>query len=576
MFVLYYHQFEIISMKRFLPIILLVAVILLGASARFIGLGKNPAGIVDDEAGTGYDAYSLLSTGRDQWGVLWPLTSFKGFGDYRLPGYTYLTIPSVAVFGLTPLAIRFPAALFGTLTILMVFVLTRELFGPQLKLIPLLSAFFLSISPWHIGMSRIGLEETTSVFFVTAGMWLLLRGRRYPKSIIAGCIVLGLSLFIYTANIVLVPLLLVVTLFLFRNKFTHSRTWVVLGAVCFIIFFASYFIFAGTSTAVVRSRQVNLTNDSGLIDTVNEKQGACVRLFPRGVCRLVFNKYSAYGAKFVSNYFNHFSPNLLSIYGTDTQYSILPGRGLLYQFDFPLLALSLVIIFLAVSPEKLLLVFWLFLSAVPDSITSDGQFGRYFVSYPMWSILIAVGVVGVLSRIKFRKVFLVSIILLFVTALSNFIIEYTTFFPYRYSRFSHFGYEDLIRQIEIHKHSFDRILVSSRINDAKQYIYYLFYTRYDPALYQSGRGIEKVTEADGWIRVKRVDTIDFIPAIPSKLDLMGKDHVLLIGAPSEFYSKIPTVFTVKDVKGDILFQGVDSYVLLGCTPESCPGSIKKP
>jgi len=48
----------------------LVLIFVLGTATRFIGLGTNPAGIVDDEADKAYDAYSLLQTGKDQWAAV--------------------------------------------------------------------------------------------------------------------------------------------------------------------------------------------------------------------------------------------------------------------------------------------------------------------------------------------------------------------------------------------------------------------------------------------------------------------------------------------------------------------------
>jgi 4-amino-4-deoxy-L-arabinose transferase-like glycosyltransferase len=551
------------------PLVLLCIIFLLGVAIRFVGLGVNPVGIVDDEADAGYDAYSLLLTGKDQWGVSWPITSFRGFGDYRLPGYTYLSVAPVAAFGLTPFAIRFPSALFGTLTILAVYFLMKELFGRSSDFLPLLSAFFLAISPWHIGMSRIGLEETTSVFFVTCGMWALLGGRRHGGAIIAGAILLGASLYVYTPNVVLVPLLIALTVYLFRKAYVRFRKQIVIGIVCFMLLFIGLLISAGTGTAATRTRQVNLTNNPALIDIVNEKQGACGSVLPRVVCRLVFNKYSAYGTKFLTNYLNHYSPNLLAIYGTDTQYSVLPGRGLLYLFDYPLLIVALVAVFLAVSPARLLLVGWLFLSAIPDSLTSDGQYGRFFISYPVWPILIAIGITSVLSHMKYRKLFLSLVALCFLVAAGSFVVEYWTFFPHRYSSYSHYGYASLIGEIQNNIHSYDRIVVSSRVNDSKQYIYYLFYTRYDPVLFQSGKGIEKVVEANGWVRVKRINSMEFLPALPGRDEVLN-EHVLLIGAPAEFPNTVPKVvpampvpveFTVKDKAGNILFEGVDSTKL---------------
>jgi hypothetical protein len=166
---------------------------------------------------------------------------------------------------------------------------------------------------------------------------------------------------------------------------------------------------------------------------------------------------------------------------------------------------------------------------------------------------------------KYKKLFLSVLVLLFLAAAGSFIVEYWTFFPYRYSQFSHFGYEELVQKIRSNMKSYDRIIVSSRVNDAKQYIYYVFYTRYDPVLFQSGRGIEKVVEPNGWVRVKKVNAISFLPSLPNATDI-GLDHVLLIGASAEFPKQTPVQFTVKDKKGDIVFVGVDSHILYPIEP----------
>src|SRR3990172_3583067 len=102
-------------MKRFmLPIILLLAFLL-----RVLWLDKYPVGFNADEASHGYDAYSLLKTGRDQWGSTLPLV-FKSFGDYKSPVYSYFTVPSFALLGLNKLAVRLPNAILGSMAIVAV------------------------------------------------------------------------------------------------------------------------------------------------------------------------------------------------------------------------------------------------------------------------------------------------------------------------------------------------------------------------------------------------------------------------------------------------------------------------
>ena len=105
---------------------ILLTIITLAAFLRFYKLGTNPPGLYWDEAVMGYDAYSILKTGKDHHGVTLPLF-FESFGDWKLPGYHYLLIPSISIFGLNEFAVRFPSALLGTLTVFLTYFLTKKL-----------------------------------------------------------------------------------------------------------------------------------------------------------------------------------------------------------------------------------------------------------------------------------------------------------------------------------------------------------------------------------------------------------------------------------------------------------------
>src|SRR5437773_2571614 len=106
---------------------ILLGIILLAILLRFYQLGNNPPSIDWDEASTGYNAYSILKTGKDEYGNFLPL-SFRSFDDYKPPVYIYLTVPSVAVFGLTEFAVRLPAAIIGVLAVLVIYFLCLEIF----------------------------------------------------------------------------------------------------------------------------------------------------------------------------------------------------------------------------------------------------------------------------------------------------------------------------------------------------------------------------------------------------------------------------------------------------------------
>src|SRR5260221_14138646 len=97
----------------------LVIILLILLAALFLRLYKidtNPPGLTPDEASLGYNAYSILKTGRDEYGTLLPVI-FKSFGDYKPGLYVYLAVPAVATFGLNETAVRLPSVIAGVFTV---------------------------------------------------------------------------------------------------------------------------------------------------------------------------------------------------------------------------------------------------------------------------------------------------------------------------------------------------------------------------------------------------------------------------------------------------------------------------
>src|SRR5687768_9057768 len=66
-----------------------------------------------EEVALGYDAYSILKTGKDHHGNSWPIVAFESFGDWKPSFYFYAIVPFVQLFGLNLLAVRMPSVLSG-------------------------------------------------------------------------------------------------------------------------------------------------------------------------------------------------------------------------------------------------------------------------------------------------------------------------------------------------------------------------------------------------------------------------------------------------------------------------------
>src|SRR3989338_1471424 len=210
--------------KNYWPTILLACIFFLAAFLPFGHLGQTPPSLDWDETAHGYNAYSILKTGKDEYGYKSPL-SFRSFDDYKPPIYTYLVVPSVAVFGLTDFAIRFPSATLGVLAVLFTYLMVYELF--KNKVIALLSALFLAISPWHLQFSRVAFETNSATFWSVLATWAFLRGiasgeLKRTLWLSLSAIAFGANLFIYHNARVFIPIFSIILFLLFKDKLLQN------------------------------------------------------------------------------------------------------------------------------------------------------------------------------------------------------------------------------------------------------------------------------------------------------------------------------------------------------------------
>ena len=108
------------------PKFLLVVILVVASFLRLYKLTIDPPSLFGDELDLGYQAYSILKTGRDYSGNFMPI-HFHSLAEWRTPLYLYSAVPTVAIWGITPLGVRLPAALFGILSILAFYLLIKEI-----------------------------------------------------------------------------------------------------------------------------------------------------------------------------------------------------------------------------------------------------------------------------------------------------------------------------------------------------------------------------------------------------------------------------------------------------------------
>lgn len=171
----------------------LLFILVIGGFFRFYQITEIPLGLYPDEAMNGSNAQEALKTGE-----------FKAFypeNNGREGLFINVQALSVKIFGSEPWALRIVSAIFGTLTILGVYLVTRELFFEHPRAVALLSTFFVATSYWHINFSRIGFRAIAVPLLAAFGMYFLLRAMRSGSHLWAAAagVAIGLGLQTYIA-----------------------------------------------------------------------------------------------------------------------------------------------------------------------------------------------------------------------------------------------------------------------------------------------------------------------------------------------------------------------------------------
>lgn len=486
--------------------IVLTVILLLAAFLRFTGVDRYPVGFTPDEASFGYDAYSLLKTGKDQWGQSWPLV-LRSFGDFKSPLYTYLTIPSVAVFGLNEFAVRLPNALIGVLAVLTTYLLVCELFKQKFETgygnLALFAALLLAVSPWHVSLSRGAFEANLTTFLMPLGIWAFLKGIQNSHWMIVAAFSFGLNLFSYHSAKFVTPILVIVLLWLWRKQL--SALWrSKLALVIFSIFVLAnfYTILLGAGT---RSSDVAIFNPTGGWGAVADRRYEAVQGgLSDNFARIFSNKLVYVFDVFSKNYLPYLSSVFLFTQGAgEATYGMIPGVGVLYLFELPFILVAIWALLRKPSVSLWFLVIWILVSPIPASFTKGPGYAanRAAVMMPAIQILSAYGGImlwQIVSSINYKVSNIKYILFLGFSAFSFF-----SFFSFLETYFYHgprinaasmlYGRKEAMEYVKSVEDQYEKIYISRALSEP--HIFVAFYTKQDPNIYQ--------VQSKDWLRYER-------------------------------------------------------------------------
>ncbi len=507
--------------------ILLILIVFLAFIMRFWHIESIPPGINRDEAAIGYTAYSILKTGKDEYGVKLPI-SIKSFGDWKLPLYIYLDIIPVQWGNLSELSVRFPSVLFGTLTIIFVYLLSRQLFRDKSNdtKLSLLTAFLLAVSPWHIHFSRVASEANISVFLICFGLYLFFRGLDSLTYLFISSVILSLSLYTYHSSHVFLPLAFLMLIIILIKEQKSIKSLILFTVPILIL---GSFIMINTLFTADKTKISGLTylSDISMVYSKIAIPRFDHSSYSSVATRILHNKPLFLAEKILDGYIRSFSPEFLFIQGGKNNQHNIPDFGNLMLWEAPFIFLGIYYMFHNRYRWKYFLLYWLLISPVAASITKDAPHSaRMLAVLPLPHILSAIGLYELTRRISFVRLkrLIISILcVLFILNFSIFTDRYFIHFPKIMESVWDGGYKNLVKVLSSKSNNYNEIIMDRP--NYSPYIYYLFYNKIDP-LYFQNNVVRYPEDNEGFQHVQKIGNIEF-KQINWSDDLMFPDKLLV-------------------------------------------------
>lgn len=445
-----------------LTLIFLVLIIVLSIVTRFFKLAAVPASITWDEAAVGYNAYTILNWGKDEWGRPFPVT-FKSFGDDKNPVHVYLTAPFIAAFGLNDFAVRASAATFGVLNVIILFLLARLLFKSDMA--ALISSFILAISPFNLQFSRFNHELNFAIFMFLFGFYLILAALESGKGkyLIFGFLFLGLDLLTYQSAKVVTPPLVILFLLINFKKLIKFKNYFYSGLIIYSMFIMLLFI-KPELLGIARLNQ-NQIKEELIFETQSYKKTNNINY---GKLEVVWERYKKY-----------FGNEFLFLSGDPNPRHSIQTFGTFYRFEIYFMIIGLIGLLYKILFKKdynlLIILAAALLAPLPAAASSDVYHAPRAMFITFSHILLSGYGVYLVATIIKNKYYQFLLLLLFLALslfyFSNYLKSYYLEYPNKYAIEWIYGMKEIAEEAK--KDEYFRVyMTDSRM---QPYIFFLYF-----------------------------------------------------------------------------------------------------
>ncbi len=462
---------------------IILLLLLLAFGLRLFDLGGNPPGFFRDEADKGYTSYCLLKTGQDQSGQSWPIF-VQALHVTTSSLYQYIDLPFVAVMGLTEKAIRLPAGLAGSLSVLAVFLLAQRWWN---RPIAWWAALFVCLSPWSLLPSRWANQSILLTLWIPLAVYFLTKdlpkapSRNY--SIFASFFFL-LALYTYAPARLFVPVFCGLAWLCMLNRETfnqENRSHFIRSAM----FFWGLFIIGAIPLAY------HILYESG----ESAARFSRISIFHGQPLQAAFYD-------FAQNYFRHLSPSFLFYEGdANLRHSTL-HYGQLHWYLLPLLIVGLIRAVINRSVSDKILLVWFICFPIAAACTNEGipHALRSVFAVPCVHLLAGNGIAGIIEWLPYIKEKMeasfvkwckIGWFVLFGFCTLYYISDLYVLYPIETPAAWEYGYRDAITWWQEKRDDYEHTYITGLAE--YPYTFFLFYDRYPPEKWIMQQNISGVT-----------------------------------------------------------------------------------
>ena len=501
--------------KFFLKNWLLIVILVTASFLRTYKLNQVPISLFGDELDVDYHALSILKTSRDYSGNFIPF-HFQSLAEWRTPLYLYSAVPTVSLFGISPLGVRLPAAIYGILGVFGIYLLVKQL--TKKESLGLITGFLLAVNPWHLQYSRACFEVTMLLCFLLFGLYFFFKSFEKPKLLWLSTSLLVITPLIYSTAKLFTPILFVFLFFAYRKEILSLpkkylnyavASLIILGGITtYATLFSGgsqRFGYIGVFTDPIIEPEVGVDR---LRDSLMRGEKG-VGLQPKFIDRAIHNKFTFVGERIVNNYITSLSFDFLFVNGDPNPRHMIDGMGMFYKVEVITLLFGLLLFFTDKNVDikiKRLIAVWILAGILPASITRDGgnHASRLILILPPLIFLMSYGFSKFydLSK-KMTAVYLLVLFAFIGLYLHNYYVHY----PWDSERWWHSGWCDAVGEVKKVDESYEKIIIS--MADEPAWIFFAGCYQYDPFIWQKEFPLGNDVEVKGFGKISHTDKFYF-------------------------------------------------------------------